>query len=83
MEDNDINMDDENEEVTGRRKKEENQSYFHYDKKDFDKENILQFLFDNNILKNKPFCEKCNQPMKLVSNKKREDRKIWRCTNKG
>jgi len=74
--DNDIIMNEENEE-------EENLSYFKYDKKDFDKENIFQFLLENNILKNKPLCEKCQEPMNLVSNKQRVDGKIWRCKKKG
>ena len=43
---------------------------------------ILQFLLDNYILKKNPIWEKCNKLMKLVTNKHRVDREMWRCTIK-
>ena len=60
-----------------------NNIHFKYNEEEFKKENILKFLFDNNILKNNLICEVCEHPMNLVNIKKRIDGKIWRCKKKG
>ena len=54
-----------------------------YNEEEFKTENILKFLFDNNILKNNLICEICDHPMNLVNIKNRIDGKIWRCKKKG
>ena len=60
-----------------------NNIHFKYNEEEFKKENILKFLFDNNILKNNLICEVYEHPMNLVNLKKRIDGKIWRCKKKG
>ena len=60
-----------------------NNLLFNYNNNEFVKENILNFLLMNDILKNHPICEKCDKPMKLVKNKNNIDGKIWRCRTKG
>ena len=59
-----------------------NNIHFKYNEEEFKMENILQFLIQNNIIKNNPICEICDHPMKLVKIKKRIDGKIWRCKKK-
>ena len=56
---------------------------FIYDEDDFQKDNIIKFLFDNKLLENSPICYKCHQTMKLVNDKQRVNEKIWRCSKKG
>ena len=60
-----------------------NNIHFKYNEEEFKMENILQFLIQNDIIKNNPICEICDHPMKLVKIKKRIDGKIWRCKKKG
>ena len=87
--DNDENNNDENEilndeDNNNMQIEEESESEaFIYDEDDFQKDNIIKFLFDNKLLKNSPICYKCHQTMKLVNDKQRVDRKIWRCSKKG
>ena len=53
---------------------------FIYDEDDFRKDNIINFLFDNKLLKNNPICYKCH---KKVKENKRMDGRIWKCSKKG
>ena len=84
--DNDENNNDENEiqnddDNNSMQVEEESESEaFIYDEDDFQKDNIIKFLFDNKLLKNSHICYKCHQTMKLVTDKKRVDGKIWRCS---
>ena len=87
--DNDENMRDENEleneegSIIMQNEEESENIVFIYDEDDFRKDNIINFLFDNKLLKNNPICYKCNQQMKLVKDNKRVDGRIWRCSKKG
>ena len=77
---------EENSEIEDDNKEEEislNNIHFKYNEEKCQKENILKFLTDNNILANNPICKVCDLPMKLVNIKTRIDGKIWRCKKKG
>ena len=56
---------------------------FKYNELEFQKRKILDFLFENDLIKNNPKCEVCDNQMKLVKMKSRIDGKIWRCKKKG
>ena len=55
---------------------------FKYNELEFQKRKILDFLFENDLIKNNPKCEVCDNQMKLVKMKSRIDGKIWRCKKK-
>ena len=54
-----------------------------YNPEDFNLDFIIKYLMKNNIILSYIICDKCEQPMKLVKNKMKKDKIIWRCQKKG
>ena len=54
-----------------------------YNPADFNLETIIKYFMDKEILVGKIIYEKCDNPMKLVKNKMKKDKIVWRCQKKG
>ena len=76
-------QDEENELESAEEEEEENINQINlYNKNDFKLENVLKFLFNNDILSKEQFCPICGKQMKLENNKTYMDEKVWRCRSK-
>ena len=79
---NDSDQEEENE-IESEEDDEENINQINiYNKNDFELENVLTILFNNNILSKVQFCPTCGQQMKLENNKNYMDEKVWQCRSK-
>ena len=53
-----------------------------YNKKEFELENVIKFMFNKDIFEKVKFCPKCGKIMSLENNKNYLDEKVWRCRSK-
>ena len=55
---------------------------FHYNPAEYENDYIINKLFELQILKKEPICEKCGGKMKLENDNQYLDKKVWRCRSK-